>query len=144
MGQAALPVFLGRPRIGEVEVNPVNLRGSKYLTELGGIYRQKTEIAETCGFGLLGGHDDDVGLTLYGNVAALGHLTGALNAEAALSAADLKIQRGTVSPVSAPLSGLGGGKIFTAGIAACIDIFLFSHSHKNHLLYYTCFVPRGQ
>ena len=138
VGQTALVALLGRPGIGEVEVDAVDFVGGKYIGQGSGIGIDEANILNAGSLGLFHGQQDDIGFAFDGDIADIGILQSIANDEIALAAADLQMELSIfiLAEEGAPVALMVGGCQHIEGrnlLETSVQILFSAHSHKLYL-----------
>ena len=130
--QPALALTVGRPWIGEIQVNAVHLTGREHLAQLGCVEGYKPQIGQRLLLAALGCHDERTFLALDRDKVHIRVLLGHADGKTALAAADLQMDRIVVAEQGAPLAAfflrLERHNVRTGG-KSNVQVFLFAHSH---------------
>ena len=134
--QAALGIFLARPRVAEVQKQPVDLAVGKIFLQLRRVERQEYQILQPHLQRFL--HAEQHGLlhALDGDEQHIGVLPRSLDGELALSAADLQPERLGRRHQAAPIAAqrLAVAHVDRrAGLQTRFQIVSLSHSHGRFL-----------
>ncbi len=134
VGQPPLFLIAFRPRVAEVDVQPVDLAGSEHIRQQRRVAVHEPYVFQPRRLGLLHGHHHGIGHLLHGDEQHVRLRRRRLDGKAALAAAQLHPQRFRLRHQRAPVTPQGKGihhPIVAAGLHSGSQVFLLPHPHRS-------------